>query len=48
MGRPPGKSTSLTEVVSNSLSKDFDLSAFKKSKFLDQSAKFKKQGRTNK
>lgn len=44
MGRPPGtKNTSLTEVVSNSLNKDFDLSAFKKSKFLDQSAKFKKQ-----
>jgi len=37
-----GKS-SLSEVVSNSLNKTFDLSAFKKSKFLDQSVKFKPQ-----
>jgi len=35
--------SSLSEVVSNSLNKTFDLSAFKKSKFLDQSSKFKKQ-----
>ena len=38
-----GKSSSLSEVVSNSLNKTFDLSAFKKSKFLDQSVKFKPQ-----
>ena len=37
-----GKS-SLSEVVSNSLNKTFDLSSFKKSKFLDQSVKFKPQ-----
>lgn len=37
-----GKS-SLSEVVSASLNKTFDLSAFKKSKFLDQSVKFKPQ-----
>jgi len=34
---------SLSEVVSNSLNKTFDLSSFKKSKFLDQSVKFKPQ-----
>jgi hypothetical protein len=37
------KSKSLSEVVSTSLNKSFDLSAFKKSKFLDQSVKFKPQ-----
>ena len=35
--------SSLSEVVSNSLNKTFDLSSFKKSKFLDQSVKFKPQ-----
>lgn len=34
---------SLTSVVSESLKKSFDIDAFKKSKFLDQSSKFKKQ-----
>ena len=37
------KSGSLTSVVSESLKKSFDIDAFKKSKFLDQSSKFKKQ-----
>jgi hypothetical protein len=37
------KSASLTSVVSDSLKKSFDINAFKKSKFLDQSSKFKKQ-----
>jgi hypothetical protein len=37
------KSKSLSEVVSTSLNKSFDLSAFKKSKYLDQSVKFKPQ-----
>ena len=37
------KSKSLSEVVSTSINKSFDLSAFKKSKFLDQSVKFKPQ-----
>ena len=38
------KGTSLGEVVSNSLSKTtFDLASFKRSKFLDQSVKFKEQ-----
>ena len=36
--------SSLSEVISNSLnSKTFDLSSFKKSKFLDQTVKFKEQ-----
>jgi hypothetical protein len=35
--------SSLSEVVSASLNKTFDLSSFKKSKFLDQSVKFKPQ-----
>lgn len=35
--------TSLTEVVSRSLGKTFDLDTFKKSKFLDKSVKFKPQ-----
>ena len=34
---------SLTSVVSESLKKSFDIDAFKKSKFLDQSVKFKPQ-----
>jgi hypothetical protein len=34
---------SLTSVVSESLKKSFDIDAFKKSKFLDQASKFKKQ-----
>lgn len=39
-----GKSSgTLTEVVSNSLKKGFDLDTFKKSKYLDQSVKFKEQ-----
>jgi hypothetical protein len=33
----------LSQVVSESLKKSFDIDAFKKSKFLDQSTKFKKQ-----
>jgi hypothetical protein len=33
----------LSQVVSESLKKSFDLDAFKKSKFLDQATKFKKQ-----
>jgi len=37
------KDASLTAVVSDSLKKSFDINAFKKSKFLDQSSKFKKQ-----
>ena len=37
-----GKS-SLSEVISTSINKSFDLSSFKKSKFLDQSVKFKPQ-----
>ena len=42
MARPSGKS--LSEVISDSINnKSFDLNAFKKSKFLDKSAKFKKQ-----
>jgi RecA/RadA recombinase len=35
--------SSLTEVVSRSLGKTFDLDTFKKSKFLDKSVKFKPQ-----
>lgn len=42
MARPKSDQT-LSEVVSESLKKPFDLNAFKKSKFLDQSSKFKKQ-----
>jgi len=34
---------SLTTVVSESLKKSFNIDAFKKSKFLDQSVKFKPQ-----
>jgi hypothetical protein len=37
------KDSSLTSIVSESLKKSFDIDAFKKSKFLDQSSKFKKQ-----
>lgn len=37
------KGASLSETISKSLSKDFDLDGFKKSKFLDQSVKFKEQ-----
>jgi len=37
------KDSSLTSVVSESLKKSFDIDAFKKSKFLDQSVKFKPQ-----
>lgn len=37
------KKSSLSEVVSASLKGGFDLDKFKKSKFLDQSSKFKKQ-----
>lgn len=37
-----GKS-SLSEIISTSINKSFDLSSFKKSKFLDQSVKFKPQ-----
>lgn len=37
------KSQSLTQVVSESLKKSFDIEAFKKSKYLDQSSNFKKQ-----
>jgi len=37
------KKDSLTQVVSESLKKSFDIDAFKKSKFLDQSVKFKPQ-----
>jgi hypothetical protein len=37
------KNSGLSEVVSKSLGKTFDLDVFKKSKFLDQSSKFKKQ-----
>jgi hypothetical protein len=37
------KTISLTETVSKSLSKPFDLNAFKASKFLDKSSKFKTQ-----
>ena len=37
------KKSSLSEVVSTSLKGGFDLEKFKKSKFLDQSSKFKKQ-----
>lgn len=37
------KSESLTSVISDSLKKPFDIEAFKKSKFLDQSSKFKRQ-----
>jgi hypothetical protein len=42
MSRPP-KNKSLTEIVSESLGKSFDLDTFKKSKNLDQSVKFKEQ-----
>lgn len=34
---------SLSEIISTSINKSFDLSSFKKSKFLDQSVKFKPQ-----
>lgn len=37
------KKDSLSSVVSESLKKSFDINAFKKSKFLDQSVKFKPQ-----
>jgi hypothetical protein len=37
------KDNTLTSIVSESLKKSFDIDAFKKSKFLDQSSKFKKQ-----
>ena len=37
------KDKSLTSVVSESLKKSFDIDSFKKSKFLDQSVKFKPQ-----
>lgn len=37
------KQETLTSVISDSLKKTFDINAFKKSKFLDQSVKFKKQ-----
>jgi hypothetical protein len=37
------KDTGLSQLVSDSLKKNFDLNAFKKSKKLDQSSKFKKQ-----
>jgi hypothetical protein len=37
------KDSSLTSIVSESLKKSFDIDAFKKSKFLDQSVKFKPQ-----
>lgn len=37
------KATSLTETISKSLSKPFDLNAFKKSKYLDKASKFKDQ-----
>jgi len=37
------KNNTLTSIVSESLKKSFDIDAFKKSKFLDQSSKFKKQ-----
>ena len=37
------KEATLTSVISDSLKKPFDIDAFKKSKFLDQSSKFKKQ-----
>jgi hypothetical protein len=37
------KENSLTSIASESLKKSFDIDAFKKSKFLDQSSKFKKQ-----
>jgi RecA/RadA recombinase len=37
------KDKSLTSVVSESLKKTFDIDSFKKSKFLDQSVKFKPQ-----
>jgi hypothetical protein len=43
MSRPPKEKNSLSQVVSESLKKSFDINAFKKSKFLDQSSKFKKQ-----
>jgi hypothetical protein len=39
----PAKENGLTEVISKSLSKGFDLDDFKKSKRLDQSVKFKEQ-----
>jgi len=35
--------TSLTSAISDGLKKPFDIDAFKKSKYLDQSSKFKKQ-----
>ncbi len=37
------KEKSLSQVISSSLKQGFDLGAFKKSKFLDHSSKFKKQ-----
>jgi hypothetical protein len=37
------KQETLTSVISDSLKKSFDINAFKKSKFLDQSVKFKPQ-----
>jgi hypothetical protein len=43
MGRPPKEKTSLSQVVSESLKKSFDIDSFKRSKFLDQSVKFKPQ-----
>jgi hypothetical protein len=44
-GRPPGKSGggSLTQIVSDSLKKSFDLDSFKQSKFLNKNVKFKQQ-----
>ncbi len=41
MGRPP--KDSLTQTISNALSKGFDLESFKKSKYLDKGVKFKEQ-----
>lgn len=38
-----GKTESLTSVISDSLKKPFDIDNFKKSKYLDKSARFKKQ-----
>jgi len=44
MGRPPkDKSPSLGSVISKTVNNKFDLNNFKKSKFLDQSVKWKKQ-----
>lgn len=43
MGRPSKGEQTLTEIVSESLKKSFDLNDFKKSKFLSKTIKFKEQ-----